>query len=219
MRHGVDGRVDAFEGRSIVRRMPDAPMSNQQRILVAAKKLFLAKGFNGSNLRDIAREAKVSMGGIYHHFASKEDIYKTLLAEGDVATDMQELLQLFQAPDFPDNLGEVGKAIARVVAKHRDAFKLFYIDVLEFEGRHTKPVIQAFRDGFRAISGSLLVHRKDQLADFHPALMMRLMVDVFLYSHLEEAMLEQPMAEALGMDEEELTRQMAQMLLYGIIKR
>ncbi len=193
--------------------------TQQQRILEAARALFLSQGYNGSNLRDIAREAKVSMGGIYHHFSSKEEIYKTLLQQSDVAQDMFQILRLFQAPEFPENLPAVGEAIARTVRKHRDSFKLFYIDVLEFQGRHVRPVIQQFRDRFNELSEMLLARRSKDLSDVHPAILMRVMVDVFIHTRLEEVMLEQSMAQRLGLTEEEVTRQMAEVILRGALKR
>jgi AcrR family transcriptional regulator len=195
------------------------PQPQQQRILDAAKRLFLSQGYNGSNLRDIAREAQVSMGGIYHHFASKEEIYKSLLQSSDVAQDMFQILRLFQAPDFPDNLAAVADAIARTVRKHKDSFKLFYIDVLEFQGRHVKSVIQGFRERFVELSELLLARRAGELASVHPAILMRVMIDVFIHTRLEEVMLEQSLAERLGLSEEEVMRQMAEVILRGALRR
>lgn len=201
----------------------DDPQPNnrtqQQRILEAARALFLSQGYNGSNLRDIAREAKVSMGGIYHHFASKEEIYKTLLQQSDVAQDMFQILRLFQAPEFPENLAAVGDAIAKTVRKHRDSFKLFYIDVLEFQGRNVRPLIQQFRDRFNELSEMLLKRRSGELNGIHPAILMRVMVDVFVHTRLEEVMLDMSMGEKLGMSDEEVTRQMAEVVLRGVFKR
>ncbi len=196
-----------------------SPATQQQRILDAAKRLFLSQGYNGSNLRDIAREAQVSMGGIYHHFASKEEIYKTLLQSSDVAQDMFQILRLFQAPDFPENLATVADAIARTIRKHKDSFKLFYIDVLEFQGRHVKSVIQTFRDRFIELSDLLLARRAGELSSVHPAILMRVMIDVFVHTRLEEVMLDQSLAEKLGLSEEEVTRQMAEVILRGALKR
>lgn len=193
--------------------------NQQQRILEAAKSLFLTKGYNGSNLRDIAKEARVSMGGIYHHFSSKEEIYRSLLSQSDVAQDMFQILRLFQALDFPENLSEIAQAIARTVKKHRDSFKLFYIDVLEFQGRNVKPVIQQYRDHFNELSEILLTRRSSELSDVHPAILMRTMIDVFVHTRLEEVMLDQSLAERLGLSEEEVLRQMAEVVLRGALRR
>lgn len=213
-------RLTILALHGIVRRVDDPQQKNQQqRILEAALTLFLSQGYNGSNLRDIAREAKVSMGGIYHHFSSKEEIYTTLLQQSDVAQDMFQILRLFQAPEFPENLAAVGDAIARTVRKHRDSFKLFYIDVLEFQGRNVKPVIQQFRDRFNELSEMLLARRAKDVSEIHPAILMRVMVDVFIHTRLEEVMLDQSLASRLGLSEEEVTRQMAEVILRGALKR
>ena len=57
------------------------------------------------------------------------------------------------------------------------------------------------------------------LADVHPAILMRVMVDLFLHTHLEEAMLEISGTEGLGLTPEEVTRQTAEVILHGVMKR
>src|SRR3990172_2964473 len=47
----------------------------QAEIIRAAHRLFLERGYHGSSMRDIARQAEVALSGIYNHFASKEDIF------------------------------------------------------------------------------------------------------------------------------------------------
>ena len=217
-----EGRVDDRSGpadSAAVMEEVQPTKTQQARILEAAKTLFLSKGFNGSNLRDIAKSAKVSVGGIYHHFESKEEIYLTLLQQSDVAQDMFQILKLFQAPEFPENLAALGEAIARTVRKHKDSFKLFYIDVLEFQGKNVKPIISGFRDKFNELADVLLAKRQGDLAGMHPAIILRVMVDVFIHTRLEEAMLDQSVAQRLGISDEEMTRQMAELLLRGILKR
>jgi AcrR family transcriptional regulator len=44
-------------------------------IIHAACRLFLQNGFHGTSMRQIAREAGIAVGGIYNHFAGKEQIF------------------------------------------------------------------------------------------------------------------------------------------------
>ena len=46
-----------------------------QRILESGRKMFLEKGFERTNLRDLCAEAGVTTGSFYRHFESKEDIF------------------------------------------------------------------------------------------------------------------------------------------------
>jgi len=54
---------------------------NQHRleVLEAAERLFASKGFHGTLIQDIADSAEFSVGKIYTLFASKEDIFASLL--------------------------------------------------------------------------------------------------------------------------------------------
>ncbi len=46
------------------------------KILEAARKIFLARGYSGASMDDIARTAEVNKSLIFHHFASKQNLWK-----------------------------------------------------------------------------------------------------------------------------------------------
>lgn len=49
--------------------------NTKEEILKAALATFLAKGFVGASISQIAKEAEVNQSLIYHHFKSKEDLW------------------------------------------------------------------------------------------------------------------------------------------------
>jgi TetR/AcrR family transcriptional regulator len=51
----------------------------REKILDAGLKLFSAKGAAATGVTEIAKEAGVSLGLLYHYFSSKEDVFLTLL--------------------------------------------------------------------------------------------------------------------------------------------
>lgn len=53
----------------------------RRQILDAAKRCFIRKGLDATTMRDIARDASLSLGGIYFHFASKEEIFRAICNE------------------------------------------------------------------------------------------------------------------------------------------
>ena len=53
--------------------------ATRERILEAAEKLFAEKGFHETAMDEIVRAAKVSKGGVYFHFPSKEELFFALL--------------------------------------------------------------------------------------------------------------------------------------------
>ena len=200
--------------------MSDERPSVQARILKAAHELFLTQGYNGSNLRDIAAQAEVSMGGIYHHFASKEDIYETLLKRTELGKELPRLGALFSDPSFPENTAQIGRAIFDIANRFQDDFKLVYIDILEFQGRNIKPILAPVRETLGIAASTLLGARvaKGEVADLSPAIMLRVIVGLYLYLYLEDSMLELDTAEEMGMPEDEVAEQMAQILLHGMMR-
>lgn len=71
--------------------MPIDKTASHEKIVKAAKKEFLSYGFNEASMRRIANEAGMSVAGLYKHFASKEEMFSTL-----VEPAYQGLLSLFK---------------------------------------------------------------------------------------------------------------------------
>ena len=65
-----------------------------QQILDAALKLFSHQGYGATSVRDIAEEAGLSKGNVYHHFPDKEAIFRALL---------DRYFEAMSQPDFPFN--------------------------------------------------------------------------------------------------------------------
>jgi len=61
-------------------RGPDATKT-RNKIIAAAKKLFVKQGFNGTSLRQIAEKAKVTQSLLHHHFGSKAALWQMTKAE------------------------------------------------------------------------------------------------------------------------------------------
>lgn len=49
-----------------------------ERILSAAQEIFIAKGFDGSSINDIANKAKINKSLIYHHFSNKAELWRAV---------------------------------------------------------------------------------------------------------------------------------------------
>lgn len=48
-------------------------------VVAAALKSFAARGYFGASMRDIAAEAQIGLAGIYHHFASKQELLQAVM--------------------------------------------------------------------------------------------------------------------------------------------
>lgn len=54
----------------------------RQQIQLAAKEVFLDKGFNDTTMDDIVKTSGMSTGGVYHYYKNKFDILYDIMEEG-----------------------------------------------------------------------------------------------------------------------------------------
>ncbi len=78
-------------------RTPNVTEDRREQIIGAAMRVFAQKGFDRATNKDIAREAHITPGLIYHYFKSKEDLLK-------VAIESNPLRQLLRSipPQLPE---------------------------------------------------------------------------------------------------------------------
>lgn len=64
-----------------MRRTKEEAEATRETLLDAAMRVFSRKGYELTRLEDIADEAKVTRGAIYHHFGGKAQVYQALTHE------------------------------------------------------------------------------------------------------------------------------------------
>lgn len=76
-----------------------APSTGRDRVLDAAAERFLRQGYAATTLRQIAADVGIQAGSIYHHFASKEELFAAVLGEGiDVMIEAFEVVESHAEP-------------------------------------------------------------------------------------------------------------------------
>jgi len=74
-----------------------APADKRKRILDAAVRVFAEHGYHGARVGDIAKDAGVAHGLLYHYFASKDEVLRTIFVE-----NWGELIARFRAVEAAD---------------------------------------------------------------------------------------------------------------------
>jgi TetR/AcrR family transcriptional regulator, fatty acid metabolism regulator protein len=87
--------------------------SRRRQILDAAVRVFARSGFHGSRVGDIAVEAGVAHGLLYHYFSSKDEVLETVFRE-----NFGELLARFRAVAASDEpAGMKLEGIAKILLR------------------------------------------------------------------------------------------------------
>lgn len=72
----------------------------RRQIQAAAARAFAERGYAKTTIEHVAREASLSVGGIYLHFRSKEDLYASLLEGALERLDAELAAQSYPGPSM-----------------------------------------------------------------------------------------------------------------------
>jgi AcrR family transcriptional regulator len=74
---------------------------SKKKILNAALKVFSEYGYRGACMRLIARQAGISVGGVYLYFKNKEDLCLTMMKErmDDLSDELQKAIDMDKPED------------------------------------------------------------------------------------------------------------------------
>jgi len=81
----------------------------KKEIREAAKRCFLTKGFQSTTMEDVITEIGMSRGGVYHHYASTNEMLKDLMLDGNNYRNslISEYLKNNQGKDKYQQMGEI----------------------------------------------------------------------------------------------------------------
>src|SRR6202046_351297 len=83
---------------------PEPRHDPRQEILRAAARLFQQQGYDGTSMNDVAAALKLSKGGLYHHFQSKDEILFDLMNHAMDITQERVINPVLLVSDPQDRL-------------------------------------------------------------------------------------------------------------------
>jgi AcrR family transcriptional regulator len=161
--------------------LTDRSIERRQAILDAAVRVFARKGFHTCRVGDIAREAGVAHGLLYHYFASKDEVLETIFREA-----WGELLEAFRTAEeidepAPEQLRKVCAILLRTWSHSPELVTVLVREIArsgELQNR-----IEDVREAFRVIER--IVARGQARGEFRSDLEPRLTATI-VYGALEE---------------------------------
>jgi TetR/AcrR family transcriptional regulator, fatty acid metabolism regulator protein len=146
-------------------RRPSAPRAQapdkRRLILDAAVRVFARQGFHACRVSDIADEAGVAYGLVYHYFASKDEILDTLFLER-----WQVMLELIREVDGQSSpVREKLLAIASfIVESYRhdpDLMKVIIVEVTRAANSFGNTHIGTIREAYDLIGGMIIEAQRE----------------------------------------------------------
>jgi TetR/AcrR family fatty acid metabolism transcriptional regulator len=124
-------------------------------ILNAAVRVFARQGFHACRVSDIADEAGVAYGLVYHYFASKDEVLNTLFLER--WNVMLELIRDVDAQPLPvrEKLGAIASFIIDSYHHDPDLMKVIIVEVTRAANSFGDTHIGTIREAYELIGGMI----------------------------------------------------------------
>ena len=150
-------------------------------ILAAAVRVFATKGYHTCRVGDIAEEAGIAHGLLYHYFASKEEVLQTVFREN--WSQLVETVTRIETSEEPplQQLGAIAKILLRSWRDQPDLVRVMVREVARSPQLHGQ--VDEIRAVFLVIQR--VIERGQADGSFRPELDARFAAWIF-YGGLEE---------------------------------
>jgi TetR/AcrR family fatty acid metabolism transcriptional regulator len=144
--------------------MAQAAVDKRRVILEAAVRVFARQGFHTCRVSDIADEAGVAYGLVYHYFSSKEEILDTLFLERwDVM--LTAIAEVDASPRSPrDKLRAIAAFIVDSYRHDPELMKVIVVEVTRAANTFGRTHLAKIREAYAQIAG--IVARAQALGVF-----------------------------------------------------
>jgi AcrR family transcriptional regulator len=107
----------------------------------AALTLFMEQGYHATSMRQIANQAGLALGGIYNHFSSKEDIFAAIIIDKHPYKQILPLVMAAKGDSAEEFIRNAARALVTELGNRPELLKLFFIELVEFNGKHMSRLI------------------------------------------------------------------------------
>ena len=159
----------------------DRQADRRRQILDAAVKVFARSGFHASRVGDIAEEAGVAYGLVYHYFKSKDELLETIFR--DTWTQMLARVREVEASGVParEQVRQVTALLLRTWRRDPDLVRVLVREVTR--SAHVQQEVEEIAQAMQALEG--IIQRGQEAGEFNSGLDPRLGAVVF-YGALDE---------------------------------
>jgi AcrR family transcriptional regulator len=150
----------------------------QAEIVEAAYELFLERGYHGTSMRQIAKSAGIALGGIYNHYASKEDIFRAVLLAHHPYYDIMPALMGSEGDSLEEILRDAARRMVGAPEMRKDFLNLLFIELVEFNSTHVPEIFnRIFPDVL--VFAQRFATMKDEFREIPVSIMARSFIGLF----------------------------------------
>jgi len=181
----------------------------------AAMELFLDQGYAATSMRQIAESAGLALGGIYNHFASKDEIFEGIIVDKHPYKTILPAILAAEGDDLDEFFRHAFHLIVSEMGERPEFVNLMLIELVEFKGKHGAVMLREIAPKMLPVFERVIKSRKD-LRVANPALLMRSFIGMVVSYLITEMIISNSMISKLMPKNTEQTY--VDIFLHGILK-
>jgi TetR/AcrR family transcriptional repressor of mexJK operon len=138
----------------------------------AAMELFLTQGYAATSMRQIAERAELALGGIYNHFAGKDEIFEGIIIDKHPYKKVLPAILAAQGDTLEDFFRNAFHLIVTELGSRPEFINLMLIELVEFKGKHGAVMLKEIAPKVLPVFEKIIKNRKE-LRLTNPAFLMR----------------------------------------------
>jgi AcrR family transcriptional regulator len=182
--------------RSFIVKGPDMSEPNQKRgeqtreaIIQAAHDLFVQQGYHGTSMRQISQKAEIALGGLYNHFASKEEVFQAVFLEYHPYREVFPAVLAAHAETIEQFANDTIRRMLSAIQGQPEFLNLMFIEVVEFKSIHTHQIFNTLMPQVVQILQNLVEINSDRLRPIPAPMLLRVYFGQFFGYFLTEIIL------------------------------
>lgn len=158
-------------------------------ILQAAHDLFIEQGYHGTSMRQIAKESRLALGGLYNHFSSKEKVFEAVFLAFHPYHEVLPLISSARGDNLEQLVQDAVQRMVQAVQGRPDFMNLMFIELVEFKSVHARQLFASlFPQGLQILQ-HLVGSFPDQMRPIPAPMVLRTFLGLFFGYYLTETAL------------------------------
>jgi len=151
----------------------------------SAVELFMEQGYHATSMRQIAEHAGLALGGIYNHFASKEELFEAIIMDKHPYRKILPMILQAEGESAEAFLRNATKIAMNELGSEPIFIKLMFIEVVEFEGKHGAMMLKEIAPKVLPVFEKLVKSRQG-LRVTNPAVLLRSFFGMIISFYITE---------------------------------
>jgi TetR/AcrR family transcriptional regulator, mexJK operon transcriptional repressor len=181
----------------------------------AAIELFLTQGYAATSMRQIADQVGLALGGIYNHFASKEEIFAGIIIDKHPYKQILPAIVAAQGETAEEFFKNAFQIVVSELDKRPEFINLLFIELVEFKGKHGALLLKEVAPKILPVFEKLIKSCKS-LRVTNPAMLMRSFVGMVMSYYITGMIISNSVIGKLMPGN--VSEQYVDIFLHGILK-